>query len=149
MEAQEIMGFRNPKRLKTRGKSEFNMANYYFEILSKLMDKIANSRAIAESSMRPRDIINYYAYVHSYYGTLSACMNDSEVHEIKAGFKHIRKNISFLGKRISNPQVVLDNLNEIQEELYLITQGKGILMPWNYEKSRFKAMEKKFGLDKK
>ena len=148
MEAQEIKGFPNPKRLKTRGKSEFNMANYYFEILSKLMSKIAVARAVAESSMRPREIINYYSLVHSYYGTLSACLSSNEVKEFRSGFKFIRGNMNFLTKRVNNPQKVLDCLYEIQEELYLTTQVKGILMPWSYERSKFRAMENKFGLNK-
>ena len=51
----------SPKGFKKVGKSEFNMATLYFEVLFGIMKNIATSGALAETSLRPREIIDYYA----------------------------------------------------------------------------------------
>jgi len=139
--------FSVPSRFSKKGKSEFHMSVMIFEILQEMMRGIANAGIEAETTLKPRYIINYYSKLKQLYLTFSMILNHDEKRQYRAEFKYLTRYIDFVSRDISKPYSVVRYLNILQEDLYSSIQKRNIFLYMTYEKSPLKQLENKFGIN--
>lgn len=140
--------FKSPKKFKNVGKSEFNMATLYFEMLFGIMKNISISGANAESSLKPGDIIAYYANLKQYFNSAVIVLYPEEEEIIKNSFNRVKRRIDFFGRRTTNPHQIVEYLQKIQRYMYNTVQERRMIIPVIVPKNPYKEMEGMFGLKK-